>query len=534
MEVKERELFKKILAYFNKNIHYIMDHKDYNLIENSLRDKWFTVLTMKSIACPICGNLCHLTFDEDDDFVICPNTNEIIDITDEQRFKYRFKFDEFLCELQKEWKVERREGTYGGFSSIGSTSYQEDKWLIMFGLGDKRTNSVGNIMELRIHFPQDYIVLIVNEPLKYEESQKTILNNMGVFLATWEDSLDDTFNRIYCEQEQVLSLTRDVLNAGANKDPEVIISVLKHAATTAQGTEFERQVYDVIRQLFQIAMPFGSKYTGFGIPDGVISEGKNNPFPVMFYDCKSFKGDDYRHKSEIPMQVNYYEDFLEKFFLKEHAYRNTGFIIFANEYSDKAKSSIIGSPHWQYVREKCTVFFMNVKALEKANEMAKKFFVQSGFNSFDFFQVCFENKINLFEDKETEQYYHQLFNDSLYSNLRFIDEVRMELALITGIANAITDLNNKEGLSKDLKAVLKNSMHENKKTRVHKPIMSVFLSEFIELMKSDELITKFHPLSILLVMNRFDDDLYNVIGEDKYDEILDEVRSRIKELLKKV
>ncbi|MCV5497791.1 hypothetical protein OFN10_30200, partial [Escherichia coli] len=83
---------------------------------------------------------------------------------------------------------------------------------------------------------------------------------------------------------------------------------------------------------------------------------------------------------------------------------------------------------------------------------------------------CFENKINLFEDKETEQYYHQLFNDSLYSNLRFIDEVRMELALITGIANAITDLNNKEGLSKDLKAVLKNSMHENKKTRVHKPI----------------------------------------------------------------
>ncbi|MBU5222367.1 hypothetical protein KQH89_07765, partial [Vibrio cholerae] len=93
-----------------------------------------------------------------------------------------------------------------------------------------------------------------------------------------------TFNRIYCEQEQVLSLTRDVLNAGANKDPEVIISALKHAATTAQGTEFERQVYDVIRQLFQIAMPFGSKYTGFGIPDGVISEGKNNPFPVMFYD----------------------------------------------------------------------------------------------------------------------------------------------------------------------------------------------------------------------------------------------------------
>ncbi|MFH4130694.1 hypothetical protein WAI76_22180, partial [Acinetobacter baumannii] len=76
--------------------------------------------------------------------------------------------------------------------------------------------------------------------------------------------------------------------------------------------------------------------------------------------------------------------------------------------------------------------------------------------------------------------------------------------MITGIANAITDLNNKEGLSKDLKAVLKNSMHENKKTRVHKPIMSVFLSEFIELMKSDELITKFHPLSILLVMNRFD------------------------------
>lgn len=515
------------------NVYYTMNHTDYISIDDDIKHKWFIQQKATSIVCPHCGNWCHLEFDEDDNFVICPNTSEIIDITDGQRFKYTFKFDEFLCELQKEWKIERREGVWKNFSSIGSSSYKEDKWLIMFGLGNERANSIGNIMELRIHFPQDYILLIVNESLKYEESQKKILSNMGVFLTTWEDSLEFTFNRIYSEQEQVLSLTRDVLNAGANKDTEVVISALKHAATTAQGTEFERQVYDVIRQLFQIAMPFGSKYTGFGIPDGVISEGKNNPFPVMFYDCKSFKGDDYRHKSEIAMQVNYYEDFLEKFFSKEHAYRNTGFIIFANEYSDKAKSSIIGSPHWQYVREKCTVFFMNVKALEKADEMAKKFFVQSGFNSFDFFQVCFENKINLFEDKETEQYYHQLFNDSLYSNLRFIDEVRMELALITGIANAITNLNNKDGLSKDLKSVIKNSMHENKKMRVHKPMMSVFLSEFIELMKSDELIKEFHPLSILLVMNRFDDDLCSVVGEDKYDEVLDDVQSRIEELLKK-
>ena len=68
--------------------------------------------------------------------------------------------------------------------------------------------------------------------------------------------------------------------------------------------------------------------------------------------------------------------------------------------------------------------------------------------------------------------------------------------------------------------------------RVHKPMMSVFLSEFIELMKSDELIKEFHPLSILLVMNRFDDDLCSVVGEDKYDEVLDDVQSRIEELLK--
>jgi sarcosine oxidase delta subunit len=534
LEVKEKELLKEVIKQFGTNIHYIMNHKDYNLIESKLRDEWFTTLTMTRTTCPRCGDLCQLEFTENDDFVICPNTHEIIDITDEQRFKYKFKLDEFLCVLQEEWKIEKRGVSWENFSSIGSTSHKEDKWLIMFGLGNERTNSIGNIMELRTHFPQDYILLVVNEPLKYEESQKQILNNMGVFLATWEDSLELTFNHIYSEKEQVLLLTRDVLNAGANKDTEIVMSALKHAATTAQGTEFERQVYNVIRQLFQIAMPFGSKYTGFGIPDGVISEGKNNPFPIMFYDCKSFKGTDYRHKSEIPMQVNYYEDFLEKFFAKEHAYRNTGFIIFANDYSTNAQGSIMGSPHWQYVREKCTVFFMNVKALEKADEMAKKFFVQSGFNSFDFFQVCFENKTNLFNDKETEQYYQQLFNDSLYSNLRFIDETRMELALITGIANAITDLNSKEGLSKDLKAVIKNSMHEKKKMRVYKPVISIFLSDFIEMMKSDELIKEFHPISILLVMNRFDDDLRSAVGEDKYEETLDDVQSRIEELLKKV
>lgn len=515
----------------DKNVHYIMDHKEYDLIESSLRDKWFIALTMTSTTCPICEDLCHLAFDEDDDFVVCPNTHEIIDITDEQRFKYRFKLDEFLCELQKEWKIERREGSWKSFSSIGSTSYKEDKWLIMFGLGNEKVNSIRNIMELRTHFPQDYILLIVNEFLSYEEPQKQILNNMGVFLASWEESLESTFNHIYSEQDQVLLLTKGILSAGASKDTEIVMSALKHAATTAQGTEFERQVYNVIRQLFQIAMPFGSKYTGFGIPDGVISEGKSNPFPVMFYDCKSFKGEDYRHKSEIPMQVNYYEDFLENFFSKEHAYRNTGFIIFANKYSDDAQSSIIGSPHWQYVREKCTVFFMNVKALEKADEMAKNFFVQSGFNSFDFFQVCFENRTELFNDRETEQYYQQIFKDSLYSNLRFIDDVRIELALITGIVNAINNLNNKDGLSKDLKIVIKNSMHEKKKMRVHKPVISVFLSEFIEMMNTNELINKFHPLSILLVMNRFDDDLRSAVGEAKYDETLDEVQNKIEESL---
>ena len=58
-----------------------------------------------SIVCPHCGNWCHLEFDEDDNFVICPNTSEIIDITDGQRFKYTFKFDEFLCELQKSGRL---------------------------------------------------------------------------------------------------------------------------------------------------------------------------------------------------------------------------------------------------------------------------------------------------------------------------------------------------------------------------------------------------------------------------------------------
>ncbi|MGR5986147.1 hypothetical protein ACUC2M_21005 [Bacillus cytotoxicus] len=229
MEVKEKELLKKVLTYLDKNVHYIMDHKEYDLIESSLRDKWFIALTMTSTTCPICEDLCHLAFDEDDDFVVCPNTHEIIDITDEQRFKYRFKLDEFLCELQKEWKIERREGSWKSFSSIGSTSYKEDKWLIMFGLGNEKVNSIRNIMELRTHFPQDYILLIVNEFLSYEEPQKQILNNMGVFLASWEESLESTFNHIYSEQDQVLLLTKGILSAGASKDTEIVMSALKHA-----------------------------------------------------------------------------------------------------------------------------------------------------------------------------------------------------------------------------------------------------------------------------------------------------------------
>lgn len=516
------------------NVYYTMNHAEYISIDDDSKSKWFIRQTATSITCPICGNWCHLEFNEDDDFVICPNTSEIIDITDEQRFKYVFKFDEFLCELQKEWKVEKREGSWENFSSIGSVSYKQDKWLIMFGLGNERTNSIGKIMELRTHFPQDYILLVVNEPLKYEETQKQILNNMGVFLANWEDSLELTFNRIYGEKEKVLLLTRDALSAGAKQNTKVVMSALKHAATTAQGTEFERQVYKVLCQLFQVVMPFGSNYTGISIPDGLISEGDDKPYPIMFYDCKSFKGTDYVHKAEIPMQVNYYENFLEDFFFIKNSYKNTGFIIFANDYSDKAKSSIIGSPQWKYVEGKCTIFFINVKSLEKAESIMKEYFTQGNFKSSDFYDICFHDKTSSFYDRETEKYYQELFNVSTYSNFRFIDENKMEITIIAAILNATMGISGRDSLDEHLKLIIKKSMHDNKVGRVRKPIVSSFLNSFIEDIKKGTIEEKLQPISILLTMKRFDDHISNVIGDDKYNEVLAGTRNKIKELLKGV
>ena len=74
-------------------------------------------------------------------------------------------------------------------------------------------------------------------------------------MTTWEDSLEFTFNRIYSEQEQVLSLTRDVLNAGANKDTEVVISALKHAATTAQEQNLKGKYMMLFVNYFKLQCP---------------------------------------------------------------------------------------------------------------------------------------------------------------------------------------------------------------------------------------------------------------------------------------
>ena len=301
------------------------------------------------------------------------------------------------------------------------------------------------------------------------------------------------------------------------------------AATTAAGDPFEEEVFAVCQHLFQTAQTFGGNLKGVAIPDGMLTDTTDSSsLPILFYDCKSFKGDEFKHKAEIPMQVNYYQDFLENFFSADK-YENAGFIIFSSSYPDKVKASIEGSAQWRYVQEKCTVFFVNVDSLERVKDLIERY--GHSVDRRTFLDICFLAKTSQLGERETQAYYEKLFPASEYSKFRFPTADQFEVAYVAAMVNDYVKKSESAlaGLDVGLKQAIRQAQHENKKSRVRSAVIPPFAEDFVKATKNGTADSFLSPLSRLLILNRME-DLLRSYGEDQYEEEYDNVTSMLDQM----
>ncbi|BBI31146.1 hypothetical protein [Cohnella abietis] len=506
MEYNDESLIEVAVKRLSKNSLDFFTNQEYSLLKSESKGEWFKSKRMDSKLCSICrGKTCTINFESIDRFVPCPyGENQIINISDQDRISYKFDFDKFLRGIQSQLEINHDVETYEGFYLLGNVEIDNDNWQIVFSF--RKRISLGKILGLKYKYSSPFTLVIIDNAEFDDSFDMATLSTFGVFLIVWKDPPLEYLRLKYANNSGQLLALKEL-----SQNPELyklLNEQLDRTATEGKGTPFEKAVFGAIEKLFSIVLPFGGNLSGFSIPDGLIMDATGDrPYPTLFYDCKSFDGMSFKHSAGIPMQANYYHDFLSPFY-SLRSYSRTGFIIFASSFPDNVKAQIYGSPQWKYVFENFKIFFINISFLQRANKLISKFRLQSDqINKADFMRFCFQEEISVLQDSEVETYFKRNYDKSAFENYRFIDEVIAELGLISSVINSAKDFSFLSGVETDLKDVIKKAKHDNQSKDVKRPLISSYLREFVNRAKDNSITDILHPLSILLTLNRFEDDL---------------------------
>lgn len=509
-----------------------LKYEEFEKMNQSIVKNWFNKQPMKSLVCSICpGRTCNLSFSQTQRFLPCPEgENNIIEITDNDRYTYRFDWEKFYNILKSDINHPNEENiSYGDLLIMGEHHEADKEWVICFLPSNLIQRSIFHCLNYLKENEKDYLMIVTEGVTSDISSIEDVVSTDGIFISPWNIQLKKSIERVSV-QYKVKFQIENTFNQMESKKEEtnITVSALKHAATHADGDGFEDEIYKVIRNIFHTVVPFGGKYKGVAIPDGLITHAGHTPFPIMFYDCKSFKSKDFKHKAEIPMQVNYYESFLQDFF-SDSNYQNAGFVIFSSAFPKEVQKQITGSAQWKYVNQYCSIYFIGVDVLEKIKRILDLFKANVNFKSEDFFKICFEQKTHLIRTGKVKIYYESLFPQNAYTNFHFLKESQAEVALITAFLNYVSSLNQLEGLSLSLKEVIENAVHENLNKKVTKPTMSFFYQNFID--QIDELLEELHPLSILAILLKREEELRVYLGEKRFNEIKESSTKAIEALI---
>lgn len=314
-----------------------------------------------------------------------------------------------------------------------------------------------------------------------------------------------------------MQLRRTLYNLNLQSKSNLIVSALRQAATTAQGDLFEEEIYRINKWAFQKVIPFGGQYKGFAVPDGLITNFcPQQKTSMLFYDCKSFAGDRYKPKAEIPMQANYYQDFLEDFF-NEGDYDNAGFIIFSSAFPKDVQDSIRGSAQWKYVQGRCTLFFVNVESMEQLGDLTARYGYE--FDRQVLFDICFTDDLKDLGNDAVASIYAEQFPASAYTSFRFLASDQLVVAFI---AACITQYQRVRqiglaALDEGLESLMLQAKHdEMKRKNIANPTVPEFLQDYVQAVKQKNSDSFLNPLARLLILKRLRRLAVDAFGPDLY------------------
>ncbi|BFJ02221.1 hypothetical protein [Priestia megaterium] len=484
--------FLTLIDTLNNNPYHLFSEKDVEALEK----EWFQSMKLETVICEECDDRGQIDDANGKYFSVCDN-GHVTYLEEAQVNKYKFKINYLQAEAVKKFNLIatedidtlnpaiRKIGTFGDIS-------------VYFSLPKALETGVFNFVTSKLKSEVARIVLTKKEllPVLFIENLKAF----GIFVVDIFE--EDNLNTLLEEQEETISLFTKLESMSV----DVKISNLELTATTASGDAFEDETYKIISKVFNLCIPFGNQYKGFAIPDGMISDGSRSESCVIFYDCKSFNTKDFKHKSEIPMQVNYYQSFLSDFFSHDE-YTNKGFIIFSNSFSsEEVREKIIGSAQWKYVFEQTDIYYMGVKELEHLKFLYETFYDGSYYDDKVVFSLLFGRDISQISNNEVKASYQKIFSPT-YEKYHFIEKNEVEFAFIYGLIKGYLKKDrNYLTLSHDLTRVISSAKHDNLKKDINKPQFFDMYGKLMEAVKRKELgeLEHLSPLSIFAMMKEIE------------------------------
>lgn len=523
----ELAIIQLALSRLKDNPFAYLTKIEYKQLDPTLRENWYQENRNHVKVCSICfGRTCHIDISEDP-IVPCPyGTAEIIDVTDNDRYIYRFTLDRFLLSLQEKFNLAEDSVEYKHIHMLGSFNENDLEWQLAFTFGQYLDQSIGDVLLYKLRFPSTLTLLLVDDLPNLHAFEQSVLINYGVYVVTWYEGVEQQPEKLSSKYEAEIKLRQSFtkLTDGTESTKFLLKQLEKTATAGNMGDEFEDAVFTVIKNLFQTVIPFGAQFKGFAVPDGLATHTSLTPLPVLFYDCKSFKGPNYKDKPQTAMQANYYQDFLADFF-HSNGYENLGFVIFSSHYPDDVKAHIRGSSQWQYVQNNCTIFFVDVESMMKAKQLLDEFSTHSNFDHHTFLNLCFLDQANDLKDTEVQGFYSKLFPASVHDHFRFVNALKIEIAIVAAFLAGV--LSNRLPIEEEVTSLLKQAKHDNLTRKVRNPLASYFLRKFADMMKEDENVPHLHPLSVLLISKRFESNLCNACGEALVERVQDIARKKM-------
>lgn len=202
MRKDETELLDHALSLIARNTHAFLSSREYAQLDETFRNKWYIEERRFTLSCPHCADGVLERPVEDAPVGVCSQCLSIVRLTEADLKAYRFNFDQFLAELQKQLGIQSVEvQSFKSLSPIGVTKHKKDQWLVIFGFSRTLFHSLGTLLEFQAKHDAPFTLLLLDEVPDLEESDLLVLETCGIFLLKWSEASKTVLSRVYADHE---------------------------------------------------------------------------------------------------------------------------------------------------------------------------------------------------------------------------------------------------------------------------------------------------------------------------------------------